>query len=60
MFSDLESEWSKAFGQEVEIYELGTDYVLHVGGVFHGIFRDLNELEWELDNMYQMRDEGMK
>lgn len=57
MFSDLESEWSNAFGEDVEIYELQGEFVLHIAGVFHGLFATLTELEWELDNVYQARDE---
>lgn len=59
MFSDLESEWSKAFGEDVEIYELsGERITLFIGGVFHGLFSSLTEVEWELDNVYNRRDEG--
>lgn len=57
MSSDLESEWTKAFGEDVEIYELGDEFVLHIAGVFHGMFRTLAEVEWELDAIYQARDE---
>lgn len=56
--TDVEAQWTKALGEDVEIFTLGEDqHIVHIAGVFHGMFRTLAEAEWELDAIYQARDE---